>query len=215
MRRFIGLLALIWVLVITPYVGASAQVAPYCQPDQAPQFRLGLAHLKAQVGLDMGDPIECEHADAQSGDVLQQTTTGLAIHFSTSDMPTFTTGHDHWALTPDGVAHWTGWHTGMAPPGTVIRTAEADSELPPPAAPLASLEAVTVVEVSDPAHGTLVISHQGSLYQLETSAECLGTLPTIGEVMFTRSAGAFAEAGSDVILSVGQPACSVLGIHRL
>ncbi len=215
MRCFMGLLALIWVLVITPYASASAQVAPYCQADEAPQFRLGLAHLKAQVGLEMGEPIECEHADTESGDVLQQTTTGLAIHFSTSDMPTFTTGHDHWALTPGGIAHWTGWHTGMAPPGTVIPTAEANSELPLGAASLASVEAVTVVEVSDPAHGTLIISHQGSLYQLEMRAECMGTLPTIGQVMFTRSAGAFAEAGSDVILSVGHPACSVLGSHRL
>jgi hypothetical protein len=215
MRRFVGSLMLIWILVITPQSGASAQMAPYCQPDQAPQFRLGLARLKAHVGPEMGEPIECEHADPQSGDVLQRTTTGLAIHFGTSDMPTFTTGYDHWALTPGGVAHWTGWHTGMTPPGNVIPTAVSTSELPPPAASLPSVEAVTVVDVSQAAHGALIISHHGSLYQLETSADCLGTLPTVGQTMFTRSPEAFAVPGSDMILSVGGPACPILASHRL
>ena len=196
MRRLTGSLALIWVLHITPHSGVSAQVRPHCRPDQTPQFPLALASLKAEIGPAMGEPIECEHTSPEGGDVLQRTTRGLAIHSGAFDRPAFTNGHDHWALTPGGVAYWTGWHAGMAPPGTVASGGEADPQLQPPAASYASVEAVTVVRASVPAPDTLTVGRQGSLHELKIGADCPGAPPALGQVVFTRSPGAFAAAGS-------------------
>jgi hypothetical protein len=56
----------------------------------------------------VGQPLECEHTDPVSGDSLQQTSTGLAFYRKSTNTPTFTTGYDHWALTPQGLHYWTG-----------------------------------------------------------------------------------------------------------
>ena len=87
---------------------AAAQIAPYCQPGQPPQFVFGFAALRQLVGATMGDPIECEHANPTNGDPLQKTTTGLAVYRTSTNAPTFTDGFTHWALTPDGVVTWLG-----------------------------------------------------------------------------------------------------------
>ena len=68
----------------------------------------------------MGTPLECEHADAVTGDTLQRTTAGLAFCRESTNTPAFTNGSTHWALTPDGVASWTG---DRIDPPVVIRSA--------------------------------------------------------------------------------------------
>lgn len=55
-----------------------AQSETFCQMGQTPQFQLGFAQLKDQLGSQMGDPLECEHHDEQ-GNAYQRTTTGLAF----------------------------------------------------------------------------------------------------------------------------------------
>jgi hypothetical protein len=87
---------------------AAAQSAAFCAPGQQPRFQQGFAGLKALLGARMGDPTECEHLNAATGDTLQGTTTGLAIFSKSSNLATFTNGGDHWALKPDGLAHWSG-----------------------------------------------------------------------------------------------------------
>jgi hypothetical protein len=80
-----------------------------CGPGQRPAFSLGFGRLKAELGDTLGTPTTCEFADPNgSGDVLQQTTRGLAFWRKKSNTPTFTNGNDHWALTTAGWVTWTG-----------------------------------------------------------------------------------------------------------
>jgi predicted metalloprotease len=64
----------------------------------------------------MGQPVTCEFSDPNgSGDVHQQTSTGLAFWRKSTNTPTFTNGSQHWALTPQGLLTWLG--TSIDPPG--------------------------------------------------------------------------------------------------
>ncbi len=93
----------------TPTSGnGSAPPAAFCPAGERPRFQFGFAELKAQLGATMGDPVECEHANADNGDTLQQTTTGLAFYRKTTNTATFTNGPEHWALTRSGVVQWQG-----------------------------------------------------------------------------------------------------------
>jgi len=89
--------------------GSTTPAAARCAPGQTPVFSLGFAGLKTQLGDVLGDPTTCEFADPNgSGDMLQQTTNGLAFWRKSSNTPTFTNGSLHWALTPAGWVQWTG-----------------------------------------------------------------------------------------------------------
>ena len=91
-------------------VPALAQPAdPFCAPGQAPEFTHGLATLADQLGLLMGEAVECEHQEPTSGDTLQATTTGLAYYRrAAQDTPIFTDGQSHVALTGQGLIGWDG-----------------------------------------------------------------------------------------------------------
>jgi hypothetical protein len=117
--RVLGILLTLSVVFLTPVPPALAQAAPYCGPGSTPRFTAGFADLKAQLGATMGDPIECEHTDGSSGDVLQQTTAGLAFWRKSTNTPTFTDGAQHWALTPAGLVAWSG--PSVDPPATAQR----------------------------------------------------------------------------------------------
>jgi hypothetical protein len=56
----------------------------------------------------MGEPVECEHANSDNGDTLQQTSTGLAIYRQSTNAPEFTDGWNHWTLNPQGLVAWSG-----------------------------------------------------------------------------------------------------------
>lgn len=96
---------------------ASAQMAPFCDPDEEPRFVSGFADLSTRLGATMGEPVECAHDDGDTGDTLQQTTSGLAYWRKSTNTPTFTNGWDHWALTPAGLVYWEG--TAADPPGGI------------------------------------------------------------------------------------------------
>src|SRR4051794_202477 len=89
---------------------ATAQsVDTHCSAGQTPQFVLGFADMKAMLGEAMGQPVTCEFPDPNgTGDVHQQTTTGLAFWRKTTNTPTFTNGSEHWANAPSGWVYWTG-----------------------------------------------------------------------------------------------------------
>ena len=80
----------------------------YCAPGETPHFVFGLDQLHQRLGDLMGDPLECEHVDASSGDTLQRTTRGLAYYRQATNSPSFTDGTTHWALTANGIVRWTG-----------------------------------------------------------------------------------------------------------
>lgn len=114
--RIVGALLALGILFAQPAPVAQAQAAPYCAPGTSPQFAHGFADLQARLGPIMGEPIECEHADSASGDVLQHTTTGLAFWRQSTNTPTFTDGYRHWALTSRGLVAWEG--SAIDPPAT-------------------------------------------------------------------------------------------------
>ena len=118
--RLLGALLTIGVVFLAPAPQAFAQSAPFCGQGSSPKFSYGFADLKARLGSAMGDPVECEHTDGTSGDVLQQTTTGLAFWRKSTNTPTFTDGFNHWALTPNGLLSWTG--QSVDPPSTARGT---------------------------------------------------------------------------------------------
>jgi hypothetical protein len=97
-----------------------------CPPGTTPQFVLGFADLRAQVGDAMGNPTECEHANPDNGDTLQQTTTGLAFYRKSTNTPTFTNGSDHWGLTSNGLVAWSG--VDVDPPSTAQAISQPGSQ---------------------------------------------------------------------------------------
>lgn len=86
-----------------PLVPPTAQPAP--DPSTAgislspPEFVLGFAFLKQQLGPTMGSPIEAEHGSVDSCDTQQRTSTGLAYWRCTTNTLSF-------AADPDGLVHW-------------------------------------------------------------------------------------------------------------
>jgi hypothetical protein len=111
-----ALLALL--LLSAGSVWALAQLAPFCQASEAPTFAMPLAALQGALGPAMGAPVECAHVDPTSGDLVQQTSTGLAYVRAGTGLPTFTDGASHWALTPMGLL---AWDTGaLDPPAGLI-----------------------------------------------------------------------------------------------
>lgn len=115
----------------------SAQVSPFCELGQAPEFVFGFKALYDVLGDTMGSPTECEHANPENGDALQQTTSGLSFYRKSTNTPTFTNGFEHWALTSSGLVFWTG--ESIDPPANAT----------PVAAPRPAGTAVQVVEVLD------------------------------------------------------------------
>jgi hypothetical protein len=88
--------------------------APFCEAGQTPAFVNGIATLKQQVGDAMGTAVECEHASSTAGDMIQQTSTGLAVYSSLTETETFTDGWRHWELSTSGLVTWDG--TEAEPP---------------------------------------------------------------------------------------------------
>jgi hypothetical protein len=70
--------------------------------------------LQQHIGDAMGQPLECEHVNPDTGDRLQRTTTGLAVYQPSSHVSSFTDGWRHWTLAPDGLS--TGVGTSSTPP---------------------------------------------------------------------------------------------------
>jgi len=86
-----------------------AQSGAECS-DATTQFSQGFADLYSALGdAVMGQPLDCEHpATDGSGDVWQDTTTGLAYWRKATNVPGFTDGYHHWALVTNQVVHM-GW----------------------------------------------------------------------------------------------------------
>ncbi|MDP8924841.1 MAG: hypothetical protein M3O34_18475 [Chloroflexota bacterium] len=211
MRRLLQRLVVMCVVVAIPQSSTwAAQLQSTCPPGQAPSFAFGFATLAEQVGPAMGDPVECERADVETGDALQRTTTGLALYRKDTNTAMFTNGREHWALTTGGVAHWSGWHGSAAPPGVAAaRQFNEVQHLAAPAGPYPSVEAVTVLESLDDTGRRLVILRDGGAYQIATTDECNGGRPADGQVMFIVSPGDFAGPDSRLIPQLGDHECPI------
>jgi hypothetical protein len=104
---FLAALVSVPALFVLPAL-AQPPGAPFCAPGQAPAFVYGIAALRDRLGQTMGAPLECEHVDAQSGDAVQRTTTGLAYYRPSINTAIFTDGETHWALSEGTVLLWRG-----------------------------------------------------------------------------------------------------------
>ena len=148
---------------------ASALAAPFCGPGETPQFRFGFAHLKSLLGETMGQPIECEHANPENGDTLQQTSTGLSFYRKATNTPTFTDGWTHWAWTAQGLVTWTG--SDIDPPGTATEPIESTPTTASidPGAPVLSVAelaaanrgAIVRIDVSDGCGSGFIVNSEG------------------------------------------------------
>ena len=118
MRRLVVMAALLGALLAPGAVAAQTGPAPFCQAGQAPEFTMGFKALYDRLFSEMGQPVECEHADPASGDVLQRTTTGLAVYRPATNTPGFANGTRHWAVTPRGLLFWDG--NGLDPPPNAL-----------------------------------------------------------------------------------------------
>ena len=139
---------------------ASAMAAPHCGEGEIPEFRFGFAFLKSQLGETMGEPIECEHANPENGDTLQQTSTGLSFYRRATNTPTFTDGWNHRAWTVEGLVTWTG--SDIDPPGTVL-PAEAE-----PAGPTTTIAA----DAPELTAAQLVANHRAGVVRIDTAGAC-------------------------------------------
>jgi lipoprotein-anchoring transpeptidase ErfK/SrfK len=100
-------------LVLVLQVGAGRASASTCQFDN------GFATLKVLLAERMGDPLGCPFVDPRgSGDVHQETTTGLAYWRKASNLAVFTDGDQHWAWTIHGPAYWRG--SAVEPPAAYL-----------------------------------------------------------------------------------------------
>jgi len=107
-----------------PLASSRAPVATNACTTAAPRFVHGTAALKAGIGAAMGEPVDCERVVDAAGDTEQRTTTGLAYYRAHSNIAAFTNGWDHWALTPEGIVHWTGDDLQPPPGGEPTRSNE-------------------------------------------------------------------------------------------
>ncbi|MBI2756225.1 MAG: hypothetical protein HYX52_05900 [Chloroflexi bacterium] len=105
---------------ISTGLGASAEVFAWCPMGLAPRFTGSLAALSAALDGTMGEPLECEHRDTGSSDLVQQTSTGLALYRGLEGVPTFASGPRRWALQGDRVRFWQGAELDVPPDAAVL-----------------------------------------------------------------------------------------------
>ena len=91
-----------------PATDGATSTQPGCEVGQWPAFNFGFAALHLDLGTDMGEPLECEHAITALGDTDQRTTTGVAHYDRASNTPSFHHADDNWALTVQGLVFWSG-----------------------------------------------------------------------------------------------------------
>jgi hypothetical protein len=137
----------------------------------------------------MGNPVECEHANPDNGDTLQNTTTGLAFYRKSTNTPTFTNGTEHWALTTEGEVYWTGGSIDpsadaqlVLPPEPIAQQSPSGSELPPtpalppapPAQPIVNAcQRFAVAQATFVAVGIQVLQFSEDLQRTGITAEAL------------------------------------------
>jgi tetratricopeptide (TPR) repeat protein len=100
--------------------GGGDFTAPFCAPNEIPQFRFAFEDLRRAAGDLMGEAVECEHPDPTSTYTVQRTTKGVGAFHSDQGLTTFTQGDIHLALGDFGVAQWRGAETDPPPAAIVV-----------------------------------------------------------------------------------------------
>ena len=131
--RFWGMLTAL--LVGLGLLGAPGLVQPAAAQQQC-QFILGFAALHDQIPAIVGNCLEDQHFDPQTGDALQRTTNGLLVWRKADNWTAFTDGSTTWINGPLGIQSRPNgerfpWESNLAQP----TSAPAPAPQPAPAAP--------------------------------------------------------------------------------
>jgi hypothetical protein len=115
----------------------SVSDAGVCAPDK-PVFDARFGELQRRLGTLMGAAGECARQDAAGGDIVQHTSTGLAIIRAANGTAIFTNGLEHWALAAGSLVFWNG--SGVDPPREAVPVADGlvRPETAPPSVPASS-----------------------------------------------------------------------------
>jgi hypothetical protein len=120
MRRLLATAALLDALLAPGAATAQTEPVPFCPAGQTPEFTMGFKALYDRLFFEMGEPVECEHLDPASGDVVQRTTTGVAVYRPATNTPSFVSGTRHWALTARGLLFWDGGSADPPPDALLL-----------------------------------------------------------------------------------------------
>ncbi|MBV9582775.1 MAG: hypothetical protein JO057_29685 [Chloroflexi bacterium] len=198
---------LTFALVLVTGLTVATQATALAQTDCS-QFAAEFAGLQSQLGAVMGDPANCPRTDA-SGDTIQLTSTGLAIH-RPDGMSVFASGSDHWALTSSGLEYWSGnWHNGLYPPVTPQPDA-TDAALPTESPAQGSVEPLMLMQVlQDGSNAIVVEDPSGSIYTVDLATGCPDVGAAVGENVFVRSG----DSQTDLILMQQHETCAVAAMY--
>jgi hypothetical protein len=141
---------LLIVLLMVRVVAAPVHGQAFCDEGELPTAGTAFSALQPLLAEVIGEPIECDHA-ADNGDLLQQTTSGLAFVQAETQAPHFTNGSEHWALV-DGDLAYRAETLAEAPAQPVAMPPPEPAPPPPPPA-----------AIPLPPGGTLLPFHDATL----------------------------------------------------
>lgn len=214
MQLRLGVASLVLALLL-PWSGVSAAGGGTCTGPDTVQFGPDFLRLYAQLGDVMGLPTSCEQASG-NGDLVQATTTGVAVYRAQTGAAFFAAGEQHWALTGDALVSWNGnWHQGMAPPPVSTPTEDADLAPPTPGPAIASIVAVNLVRADTDDARTLVVDADGAVYQARIADGCKDVAREVGNTVYVRSPGPLGSSGSELVLLDERQSCSITSVQPM
>jgi hypothetical protein len=189
---------------------ASAVDDDACGPGFSPAFVL----LQGVLGNVMGVPTTCQQ-DASNGDLVQETSTGVAIYRASTRATVFVSGEQRWALTDNGFVEWTGsWHGGLDPPGAVpARDDPVGQSSPPSSDDVASILVPNLVRASTDDPEVLVMESDGGLYLVRTDEGCPDAWQEVGRPVYVRSQGSLGTPGAVLVLLREHESCPILAVE--
>jgi hypothetical protein len=214
MRLRLGVASLILALLL-PLSGVSAAGGSTCAPADTVQFGPDFLRLHAQLGDAMGLPTSCEQPSG-NGDLVQPTTTGVAVYRAETGSAFFASGEQHWALTDDELVSWTGnWHQGMAPPRAAEPTEDPDLSPPTPGPEIASIIGLNLVRAAPDDPRAVVLDADGTFYAARIGDGCNDVSHEVGKTVYVRSPGPLGSAGSELVLLDERQSCSITSIQPM
>ena len=200
-------------LLVALAEAAAAGQGPPCAPGAA-ELGSEFAPLRAALGEVMGVPTTCPQP-LGNGDLVQATSTGLAIYRARAGRVLFSSAEQHWALTGGDLVSWTGnWHNGLDPPAPQPVAQDAvDLRLPRPSEALPTILVVTLVGVGQDDPRTLALEADGALYQVRAGEGCPDAPQAVGRPVFVRSPRPLGSPDADLVLLEQGESCPILALQ--
>jgi hypothetical protein len=213
-RRHVVAVVVVTLMLLLPLGNVAAAGTRACGAADSAQFGPDFVRLQAMLGDSMGVPTTCEQRTSD-GDLVQTTSTGLAIYRAQARAALFASGAEHWALTDNGLITWTAnWHQGFDPPIQAPAVENpVDSSPPQPGAALASVLALNMIGAGQGDPPSLLLEWRGIIYEVQTAAGCPDAPRAVGKPVFVRSLGALGSPGAELVLLPEHQTCAILAIQ--